>query len=258
MTVVAVHKNPQGIHLISDSRLTIGSSKIDVGVKVCAIDYRIFGARNPDGTQPELATGRFGFCFAGSSLTAYAVKESIAEIVYNIQTTIDKRLLSFRHLSEIVFDAYVALSTEIASYLSKNSFATIVICGKLPADNEPRAFWLKLRDDGSVDSSEVDFQQSNSTIFGSGEKFIDKDKREGLGALAHEINRICNDGSVDDVGPPIQFGRCDSQGNFKCFGQIIIDDNGVQHARAGIDLNNLNSIRSGTFNPLFEYIELSD
>jgi hypothetical protein len=259
MTICAVFKNPQGIWIISDSRLSVDHARLDVGVKISALQYKIIGPTETDGqTRKTIADGRLGFCFAGSSLAAYAIKEAVSEIAYNIQTTIDKKSLSFSHLSLIIFDAYNHILRKIGPLLPDIRNTQIVVCGRLPGDTSCQAFRLKLRSDGTVDSGELHFDQSPHELFGSAANSIDLEKTSSLGSLIHEINRVVSDESHKDVGPPLQIGHLSNEGEFRCLGQIIIDEDGVKHARAGLDLQKMNSIRSGMFNPLIEYIELSD
>jgi len=156
MTICAIYKQADSIWMISDSRLTVGQSPIDVGVKISALPYKIFGPTEPDGrTRKVYSEGRIGFCFAGSSLTAYAIKESISEIIANIQTTIEEEILSFTHLNEIIFNAYSHLTKEIGTLLGSNNITQIVTCGKLAQDKSPHVFRLTCRLDGMFDSSEI-------------------------------------------------------------------------------------------------------
>jgi len=258
MTICAIYKQADSIWMISDSRLTVGQSPIDVGVKISALPYKIFGPTEPDGrTRKVYSEGRIGFCFAGSSLTAYAIKESISEIIANIQTTIEEEILSFTHLNEIIFNAYSHLTKEIGTLLGSNNITQIVTCGKLAQDKSPHVFRLTCRLDGMFDSSEIFFEENHYEIFGSASSRVDPEKCATLGGVIHEVNRIACDSSATDVGPPLQIGHLSPSGGFRCLGQLIIDSTGVKHARVGLDLQLLNSVRSGMFNPLIEYLELS-
>ena len=106
MTLCIVWRTEDNVHFCSDSRLTAtANSYADVAIKVLPLAVNIYSPRNPDKERTLAHSGEIGMCFAGSAVNSLFLKESIAELLKELQYAPEYTDLSMDGLARFIFNA---------------------------------------------------------------------------------------------------------------------------------------------------------
>jgi hypothetical protein len=115
MTLCAVWKYRNRVHFASDSRVTIDeNSYADIGIKVLSLPYNIFSPTDSITRKRTLdLSGELGMCFAGSTVNSLFIKESVGELLKELEYVPGYSNINMDGLARIVFKAYRIISNEI-------------------------------------------------------------------------------------------------------------------------------------------------
>src|SRR5438876_876434 len=131
MTLCVVWRQNNDVHFGSDSRLTLAPHfYADVGIKVLSLPYRIYSPYDPSGGRTLVASGEIGMCFAGSAVSSLFIKESVAEVLKELQYAPGYTNISMGGIANFIFAAYRSISREVCSTaIGRNGRAAVVIAG---------------------------------------------------------------------------------------------------------------------------------
>lgn len=240
MTLCVVWRENDQVHFASDSRLTIATnSYADVGIKVLSLPYNIYSPTDDSsGARTLDVSGELGMCFAGSAVNSIFVKESIAEVLKELQYAPGYSNISMDGLSQLVFNAYRLISQKVCSTsIGGKGRAALVIAGWCVEKKCVRSFIMETNDNNEHSCTEILTSSNQYKLIGSGQS-----KAQALLPASptnidylKALKAVIDDSSEDSVGGSIQYGRF--QGNrFKISGIIEFNDN-VHYWRGALDMN---------------------
>lgn len=261
MTLCILYKDENNnIHIASDSRLSMSkNSYTDVGIKVISIPYRI---HNP--TENNITTiayeGEFAMCYAGSTLNALILKESIIEILKNLQFIPGKTSLTLNNIAKIVFKVYKNISRKITeTSVGENGVASIYLAGKLEEDTTYRAFEFLTNLNNEHSYKEILISEKYF-LAGSGkgaaEEYLSEVENINLSNLLLSLKHTIDNTDINDVGGSIQYGKFQKE-KFVTYGILELSKNyDVHYFRASLDLNSKEfSIGYNDFFLSYQYID---
>lgn len=239
MTLCVVWRENDGVHFASDSRLTLApNSYADVGIKVLSLPYRIYSPRDSTGARTLDVSGELGMCFAGSVVSSLFVKESIAEVLKELQHAPGYTNVSMDGLAKLVFTAYRLISTEVCrTAIGSKGRAAIVIAGWCVEKKCVRTFLLETSNDNKHSYTEILTAPNQYRFIGSGmSKAISLlPPSPSSTNYLKALKEVIDDTTEDSVGGSIQYGRFDGR-EFKISGIVEFKD-GVHYWRGALDLN---------------------
>ncbi|KZB65345.1 hypothetical protein AUP42_18125 [Thalassospira lucentensis] len=251
MTLCAVWKHENTLHLASDSRVNLGAAgRADIAIKIGREHYSIYAPYDRNFEKVEIASGDLAFCYAGSGLGAIFMKESLSDILNELQIVPGEHEASLSSVVKVVFEAYKVISIKLAEILQSLAFVHLIVAGFCRHSNCFRAFqMLPIPFDSSASSiqeyqmEEVLVGNSNYLFFGSGkgeaEKEFQKQYEDGLSLrIIRTFKNIIKNNLRDDVGGSLQYGRFE-QGVFKTFAEKENDTEsqaGVRCRRGALDM----------------------
>lgn len=233
MTLCIAWKELGRIRFASDSRLYSNwNAFADVGIKVLEIPIKIFSAvENKTGTQSVLYEYNAGFCWAGTSLSAYLFKESIQQIVSHLQfAPMMGAKLSFAGVCEVIQKYLAAIIKKLIKGFKVDMGFRFFIAGFCPLNNRVQAFkfWIEGKKTNPVvnfvevikNNNDVDYIGDDPAV-DLAKKSIDKMKRR-LKTLRWKdvfpaLQKACKDRSIPSVGGELQFGEFEG-GDFQVKG----------------------------------------
>ncbi len=240
MTLCVVWRKNDEVHFASDSRVTLAkNSHADVGIKVLSLPYNIYSPRDSTtGARSLDVTGELGMCFAGSAVSSLFVKESVAEVLKDLQHVPHHSNASMDGLARLVFTAYRLISKQVCSTaVGGNGRAVLVIAGWCIEKKCVRTFLLETSGANKYSCQEILTAPDQHHFIGSG-----KSKAEALlptnpssTDYLRVLKSVIDDPVVDSVGGSIQYGHFEN-GNFKLSGIVELKD-GVHYRRGALDLN---------------------
>ncbi len=195
-------------------------------------------------------------CFAGSAINSLLLKETVVELLRDIQYAAGYSDTSMDGLAAFVFKAYKLISQNIcATTMRERGRAEILLSGHCSRMNSLRSFLLTTDNMNHHSFSEV-LVDDGHEFLGSG-----KSKARNLLPIAptdrdffEVLRKVINDDSVPGVGGNIQYGTFEGK-LFRIFGIVELAE-GVHYWRGGIDLNSQNFM--GTHDalvPAYKYID---
>lgn len=229
MTLVVVERLKNRVSLSSDSRISFGSGNyIDYGVKVFSVPINITSPiQSENGAFQVVYNYIIGLAVAGSSINAYTVKESIYEILQNLQYLPGYTDFSLKGIADLVFKVFNKTSTDLGNMMQKGGLCQLILQGYCPEQKKIRVFLF------TTDLSDYPFKPYHKEIlFDDGIEFFGtgiteaKKVHEGnpsLGPL-HIVRQVIKDGKEETVGGGIQYGEFEGA-NFKIFGVTDYETN---------------------------------
>ncbi len=232
MTLVVAKRFRDGnVTLSSDSRINFPGGNFDAGIKVFSLPVRI---QSPIASETGKSTIDYahtlGVAIAGSFINSYGIKESIFEILQNLQYAPGYTDHSFEGMMRTVFKVYEHNSKELAQALRDKAICQIVIAGYCPVQSKIRVFCfsteaapngLECRFDEILKSPGIKF-------YGSGASYAQvlHGGNRSLSEL-HIIRDVVGDSSCTTVGGGLQFGKFNGH-DFKVYGvqDYDTDENG--------------------------------
>jgi len=244
MTLCIAWKNQGVVRFASDSRLKFGNdSYADVGVKVLSLPYRVLSPVATDGLREVDFTGELGMCFAGSAVNSLTIKESIVEILKNLQYAPGYTDISMESIAEFIFTTYKLISRRVCETdLAHNGRADIIIGGLCPAMDVVRVFHFSTDSQNNHSKIEILTQDNSEQFLGTGKISAENDLPKNPSNIDYLniLESIIDDTSIDSVGGNIQYGEF--RGNqFVVFGVLKFSkpefDIKAHYWRGAIDLN---------------------
>ncbi len=222
MTLVIVQKIKNHISLSSDSRISLGNSgRIDFGVKIFSIPIQICSPVNSEIADPQiLYNHRLGLAVVGNLVNSYTVKESISEILQNLQYVPDQTDFSMEGLAKVVFKVFKKVSVDITDILDKKGVCEIILSGHCPERNAIRIFKFSVKI--ILNKIEPFFEEilmsQGMQFFGTGKELAEKiySRNQTLLPL-HILRQAIRSGEVDSVGGGLQYGEFKDR-QFRIFG----------------------------------------
>jgi hypothetical protein len=235
MTLVIAHKIENHISLSSDSRIGFGEgvAPYDYGIKIFSVPVKIFSPRDSETSKSTLDYEHtLGLAIVGSFINSYTIKESIYEILQNLQYIPGYTNFSMDGIANVVFTVYKKVTKDLGEVLREKGLCEIILAGYCPSKNKIRTFLFSvcpapccqpcplrpISKEILQEDCEIDFfgtgQYKARTIFQ--ESFRVKLKAESM--PFHIIRKIVNDRSVSTVGGEIQYGEFNNSSNFKVYG----------------------------------------
>lgn len=241
MTLCIAWKCDQAVHFASDSRLTLKeNSYADVGVKILALPFQIFGPGDHCGIErPEiLLRGELGMCFAGSAVNSLTVKEALAEVLKALQCAPGHSDLSMDGVVKFAFAAYREISTKVCeTALGPNGRAEMLIGGFCSDRKAVRVFRLSTNDCNQHSCREVLLDRSYEML-GSGatSASVDLPTAAVSSDYINVLKSAIDNPQMPTVGGNIQYG-CFEKERFVVHGVYDRDAFGVRYWRTCLDLN---------------------
>ncbi len=260
MTLCVVWRRNQEVHFASDSRLTVANnSYADVAIKVLAVPYRIYAPRDQSGERTLSFQGELGMCFAGSAVNSFFVKESVVEVLKELQYAPGYTNVSMAGLADFIFTAYRLISTQVCNtVLGDKGRAAIVVAGHCTEQKRTRAFLLETSDQNEHSYKEI--------LLGDGYVFIGSGKSEAESALPanpsdldylNALKTVIDDPNVESVAGAVQYGKF-SGSTFTTKGIVEFRD-GVHYWRGALDLNSHDFMgKHDALIPGYQYIDPFD
>ena len=78
--------------------------------------FKIYEPTNEDGTKTLLSSGDLGFAFSGSAIGALTFKETVGELIYEMQHMPDRGAVGMDAISEFVFGVYKIVSKNVIKH----------------------------------------------------------------------------------------------------------------------------------------------
>lgn len=230
MTLAIAWRSEKRLHLASDSRITFGSNQfVDIGIKVMAIPVRVIGIVNePDNPDPVIFSQRYGFCFAGSLVSAYTFKELIEELLQSMQYLGQPETLSFEAICNCLVGYSSRISSEVCQYMFENGRYEFFLTGYCPKEKFLRAAKFSFEhENGEAKGSFVEILQQDQSYeaIGSGAaEFKRLNTNVSLRDILLVLNAIIDDQTVQSVGGDIQYGSFQKDRDFSISGIIRLSE----------------------------------
>lgn len=154
-------------------------------------------------------------CVAGSVLNSYIVKESIVEVLQNLQHLPLFGNISIERICTVIKKVYEKISQELCSIIAEKGLAELIIGGYCPESKKVKVFKYFL--DTTNYPIRAKFQEilkSNSGIefIGSGKSLAKTiyANNPSLTSL-HIIKKLIQDNSIDTIGGSLQYGNFENK-----------------------------------------------
>jgi hypothetical protein len=244
--------------LASESCISIGEEHRLCGVKVVQVPVRVISATDAQTGKFEVVfQSIFGLTFSGQFLTAYLVRETVSEVLFNLQYLSGRESLHFEKICEVVFRAY----RRIVDDLNGNGFGhdlDIILMGTCPASQSARvAKFFRDETDGTLKWKLILEQSPFSyvAIGSGGSRFHDvlatqrKIERRVHFAILQSLQEIAESREIPSVGGGIQYGEVEANREFRLLGTVdfVKRDGRVEAVQLvrGIELKTIHDGGSG-------------
>ncbi|MFC4263851.1 hypothetical protein ACFOWM_13220 [Ferruginibacter yonginensis] len=222
MTLVIAQKHNNTVTLSSDSRISFGTSgHIDYGIKVFSVPVKIFSPTNSETNTNNLDYDHIlGVAVVGSAINAYTVKESVYEILQNLQYIPGYTDLSMYGISKLVFKIFEKTTLDLGKIIQENGLCGLILTGYCAVQKKIRTFYF------SCDTTDYPIRpfyeeilkENGIRFFGSGEKEAEQIHTQNTTLTpSHIIRQVIREGKVNSVGGGIQYGEIVEK-NFKVYG----------------------------------------
>lgn len=225
MTLCIAWRTKNNINFSSDSRLTFKSSKkeeySDIGIKVFSVPVKIYSSIDSVTNSQTLDYDyNLGLCFAGQTMNAYIVKETVYEVLQRLQYTTFTDY-SMEGIVSLVNKFYEHTSRKLCEILRDRGLAEFFLTGYCPKDKELKAFKFFLdttefpicaKTKRILTNSEVEFLGSGSK---SASDILDENPKINKFQL---LKKVIKDEKIPSVGGNIQYGNFDVNNSFSIKG----------------------------------------
>jgi len=222
MTLVIANKIRNHISLSSDSRISFGTAgQIDYGIKIFSVPVSIY---SPTSSETNITTldynYKLGLAVVGSAINAYTVKESVYEILQNLQYIPGYTDLSMNGIAKLVFKVFDKTTIDLGNIIQRNGICELILAGYCPKKNGLRVykFFCDTSNYPIRPYYEEILTEDGMEFFGSGstEARIIYQASNRLGSL-HIVRQVIKEGKVNTVGGGLQYGEFVIN-NFKVYG----------------------------------------
>ncbi|SKB35120.1 hypothetical protein SAMN05660776_0630 [Salegentibacter holothuriorum] len=223
MTLVIAQKKNKKISFASDSRISFGNQgHIDFGIKIFSVPVKIYSPTDSNKKTKTLDYDHtIGLAVIGSAVNAYLIKESINEILQNLQYAPTWSDISMDKIANLVFKIYKKTTADLTKVLQKGGVCELILGGYCPKQNKIKVFKYYLDLSNSpytpeiieilIDEGSIDFSGSGKI---EAEKMFKSDKK----LIPLKILRsIVNNPDIKGVGGGLQYGEFKNR-NFEVLG----------------------------------------
>jgi len=211
MTLVIAHRFKNHISLSSDSRISFGDAgHIDYGIKVFSVPVKIYSPTISETNVTNFDYNyKLGLAVVGSAINAYTVKESVYEILQNLQYLPGYTDLSMDGIAGLVFKVFNKTTLDLGKIIRNGGICELILAGYCPTKNILRVFKF------SCDTSTFPIRPfHNEILITDGMEFFGSGKNEaniiytGDTSLSplHIIRQVIKEGKVLSVGGGLQYG----------------------------------------------------
>ena len=213
----------------ADTCITLGEHRMPHGgIKVFELPVR-YSSPNFQNGQPGAWSTTYGMAFSGSYLTAFLLKEMLADVLARLQGIGGLPDASFDNVCNLVANFYRHYCGEIGNVLRATDTLSFFLGGFCPVANRVRAARFGLADSGNVSWTEVltpigESWESLGT--GSARERFDSLLKLNLSAppcrvhfaMFRRLRDVIVDSEDRTVGGVIQYGAFNNQGQFQLSG----------------------------------------
>lgn len=242
MTLCLAWKSIDGrIHFAADSRITLGDAFADVAIKVATLPYRISGVVAQEEQALPIMQGEIGLTFCGSTVSMFALKESISEVLLHFQC-VHAEHVSLRGICDIIFATYKQILPKvIEAMLSEKGIANVLVAGFCPREKRELAFLIQTNGKNVSSMREVlEGEMPPAVVLGSGtsaaKELLSQIPRPTNTQYLDTLNAVINDDRVDSVGGQIVYGHTEGE-KFLTFGVTTVKEGVVSYWRGGLNFN---------------------
>jgi hypothetical protein len=222
MTLVIVKKNKNKIEVSSDSRVTYGTTKFDIGVKTTKIRVSLYPPMLHSDNSNLYTRNKhpdydfdIGICHTGSITAFNTIKENLALVLGKLEYTPDHFSFTFEGLVHFIRKYYDIITTETKMKWRDIGLSEIVLVGQCPMDSFPRAFILyDEMIDGVFQGAVKELLLENEIeFFGSGKK-VGRDVyiKFPEKPIINIINYVIENNLHNEVGGYAQYGSVEQKG----------------------------------------------
>jgi len=210
-------------------------------VKVAALPYHVIGVGSADVTGKFILQGEIGVTFCGSTVSMFALKESIAEVLLHLQC-IDENTVSLYGICEIIFATYKQILPQVVNAtLSSAAVTNLIVVGYCPATKCEDAYLIETNSmNVSTITQILNGPTPQNMLLGSGASAAETLLRAKASPSTDDylaiLQSVIDDPSTPTVGGQLVYGHTDAL-EFKTFGICVVDTNGVNYWRAGLNFN---------------------
>ena len=259
MTLSIAWRDPRfRVHFLSDSRVNLGSSSSDFGIKVSRMPYNIYEAGQGDEPPELLRAGDLGIMFSGYSIIPLMMKEALAEILASVQAVPGFIDYDMRALARLVFHGFSVIAQDADEKTNNRINAGVIFGGWCEQERKHLIFQMAVTKDDATSMKEVLTSPGEIVTMGSGKVEADVllaksrlDAKDVFGAL----QAVIDNPKVPSVGGNIQYGDFDAN-RFRPHGVFQIKDGLAHHWRGLLDLNSLQFQNSTGLVPNFPLIDI--
>lgn len=252
MSLCVAWRWQEKVCLATDSCITIDADQPRLGgIKVLQVPVRVISPIEKDtGRFDTLFQSVYGLGFSGRFLTAYLVKESISELLLNLQFVGAIGDLKFQKICEVVHACYARVLDELngEQFGHDTDFFLVGCC---PSSGKSLAAKFYRNSDGKLKWSEILSQRPFSyDAVGAGDDafrvLFDEARKTVTSvhfAAFDALDKVLTSGVVPSVGGAVQYGDIEAGREFRLFGVVDFSKFGnelrVQQLFRGLNLKEL-------------------
>lgn len=243
------------IHMASDSRLNNGTSKLDHCLKISTLSCDLYEPISSNQNKSHLKGSiKLAVSFCGGFVSAYTIKESLAEILNKMVFAPDTSIVSMDLITNVALKVYEKITRAINAYrMNGDDICAFYIAGFCPLSKKMEMYKLECKVDQVKEEvnfvKEKCFQNEPYVIVGSGAQHLRKtDTLSNHVKNAFSKNKetpyldllssVITDESCDSVGGSIQYAKCDNN-DVIIYGMYENNNGDIRYMRAGVDINEL-------------------
>lgn len=220
MTLCVGWRNQGQLFFAADSRVSFaGKAPFDGAVKIVPVPFNVDSMHPYTGSDETLFQGNLGLCFSGSTVNAFALRESL----YDQLSRLFAPSYSMASIAEQVFEIYQRVSRELCYALAgPEGQSQVMLTGYCIESGHERAFLLS-----PVSSAANDYycepileHDGEVAFYGSGRGMALGLSQQGRGRQDPEpeaatiLQNVIDDVGVESVGGRIRYGYFDKQHSF--------------------------------------------
>lgn len=238
MTLCIAWKINDAVHFATDSRVSVGAvtPSFDNCVKVASVGIEIMGPLNEGDKYPDqLYVSNLGFCFSGSFLSAYTIKEILINTLSSLQVIPGITNVSMDNVCKLICKFYEDITGSLSYLLSDKGLSEIVVTGYCPKHDSVKTFLFDFEISNMVDVSYKEILKKNGDVvfLGSGKGLAKRTlPRVDDYHVLKTVKTVIDNKSEPSVGGALQYGSIKSK-TFSVFG---VRDYTVDHAQKTIKI----------------------
>ena len=252
MSICAAWRWQEKVCLATDSCVSIDADETRFcGIKVLQVPVRVISPIEKEtGRYDTLFNTVYGLSFSGRFLSAYLVKESISELLFNLQFVGSSGDLTFQKICDVIHACYARVLDE----LNGDQFGhdtDFFIAGSCPSSGKSNAAKFYRNGEGKLTWCEILLERPFSyDAVGAGEdafRVLFDDSRKNIAsvhlAAFDALDNLLRSGAIPSVGGAVQYGDIETGREFSLFGIVDFSKLGselrVHQLFRGLDLNEL-------------------